>query len=584
MARDRGFLAPMPCDRSLIRAARPVLVAVALAAAAHPAAAQPVLGPLGPPPAPEGNPVTESKALLGQALFWDEQLASTRSVACGTCHRPAAGGADPRTLADPGSIHPGADGVRGTGDDVRASRGVPANGADGLYAAVASFGVREQVTDRLSPPAIDAGYARELFWDGRSGEALVDPLSGALLLASGAALEAQVLSPPVSTVEMGHAERDWADVVARLAESGPLALAERIPQPLANWIAGRDYPALFEEAFGSPGIDPGRVAMAIASHERTLFSNQTPFDAVLAGTATLPPLEGAGRQVFADRGCNGCHAPPLLSDGIFHYTGVSPTDDDLGRFAVTGNPGDRGSQKTPSLRNVILRPPYMHDGSLATLEDVVDFYDRGGDFGAPNKAPGIVPLGLTAEEKSALVAFLANALTDPRVAAESGPFARPRLFSETERAIAVDDGGGVVGAGGLVPAVVAVEPPVAGNPSCTIAVDAALGGATATLVIDTDDPGAGPLVPASAALAVETIALAGAGPGAGTGSVALALPAAGELVDVPLVGRWYVDDPAAPDGVAVSPAFRFRIFRGAVPILFDDFESGDLREWTVPAG
>jgi hypothetical protein len=222
----------------------------------------------------------------------------------------------------------------------------------------------------------------------------------------------------------------------------------------------------------------------------------------------------------------------------------------------------------------------MSDGSLSTLAAVVDFYDRGGDFDAPNKAPGIVPLGLTAEEKTALVAFLANSITDPRVASESGPFERPRLFSESGRAIAIDADGGIAGAGGVVPGVVAVEPPVAGNPSCTIAVDRALAGAAATLVIDTGDPGVGPLVPTSAALAVETIAL----DGVGSGSVSLALPDSGELVDLPLVGRWYVEDPAAPGGIAVSPAFRMRIFRGAVPLYFDDFDDGALDGWTVTGG
>ena len=98
--------------------------------------------PLGPPPIPAGNPQSAAKIQLGTALFWEEQLSLTGTVACGTCHRPFGGGGDPRTaLAGTDSTNPGRDGVLGTGDDLHASAGVPAHGADGLYQSVAPFGM-----------------------------------------------------------------------------------------------------------------------------------------------------------------------------------------------------------------------------------------------------------------------------------------------------------------------------------------------------------------------------------------------------------------------------------------------------------
>src|SRR4029079_11777880 len=113
---------------------------------------------------------------------------------------------------------------------------------------------------------------------------------------------------------------------------------------------------------------------------------------------------------------------PRFTNDTFQYIGVRPQADDLGRFNVTNNPGDRGRMKVPSLRNVELRAPYFHNGEMATLEEVVDFYDRGGDFDAPNKNPAIAPIGLSSTQKAALVAFLRRPLTDPRITAGTAPF------------------------------------------------------------------------------------------------------------------------------------------------------------------
>ena len=388
--------------------------------------------PLQPPPAPPGNPVTAAKADLGQALFWDEQLSSTRSVACGTCHIPAAGGSDPRsTLGSERATHPGADGLFGTNDDVVGSPGVPLSRADGTYELDALFGVREQATGRKAPSTIGSGYSPSLFWDGRASGQLIDPITGGVVLPFGASLEAQVLGPPVSTAEMSHVGRDWVDVATRIAESKPLQLSPVIPAALDAWIGGRNYPQLFLEAFGTAEVTPARIAMAVATYERTLVPNQTRFDQALAGVPSLTPIERQGRQLFNALSCGSCHAGNRLTNDLFFNIGVRPVGEDLGRFDVTGTPGDRGRFKVPSLRNVELRAPYFHNGGMATLADVIDFYDRGGDFNSGTKDPRIVPLGLTQQQKNALVAFLSAPLTDGRVLAQSGPFERPLLYTET---------------------------------------------------------------------------------------------------------------------------------------------------------
>jgi cytochrome c peroxidase len=519
---------------------------------------------LEPPSAPAGNPVTATKVALGKTLFWDEQLSSTRTVACGTCHVAAKGGSDPRSIG-PGvvSTHPGPDGVFGSADDIHGSIGVPPSIADGSYKLATNpgqIGLREQVTGRRSMSAINAAYLTLLFWDGRASQVFRDPLSNAVVLSAGGALESQVLGPPLSDIEMAHTGRDWNDVAARVAASKPLELAPTIPEALVAWIGGRSYPELFTEAFGTTEVTPVRIAMAIATYERTLFSDRTPFD-----VRDLTAAEARGFDVFSDSDCNLCHTKPLFSHNEFENIGVRPSNEDTGRFAITNRADDLGRFRSPSLRNVELRAPYMHTGGLKTLEEVVDFYDRGGDFPPISRAPLRV-LRLTAQQKSDLVAFLKRPLTDPRVAAETGPFDRPMLYSESMRVPQIT-GTGVAGGGGKIPQVLAVEPPLLGNPRFTVGVFEALGGAQATLVIDRNDPGAGPTIPATGSFARVVKPLSGAGAGNGFTSATLAIPNEASLLGATLFGRWYIADPAAPGGVAVSPAFRFTIFGTAPPAL-----------------
>lgn len=537
-------------------------------------------GQLFPPVAPSGNPVTASKIKLGKVLFWDEQLSSTRTVSCGTCHIPTAGGDDPRTVGSPDTVHPGPDGIFGNEDDIFGSPGVPLNDDSGLYLLSTHFGLREQVTNRRTVSTINAGYSPTLFWDGRAGEQFLDPITSNVVLNSGAALESQAVGPIVSDVEMGHLGRLWSEVISQLEASAPLAVAATVPSPLLNWIAGRTYQDLFNEAFGTPEISPARIGMAIATYERVLFTNQAPFDEFLLGADVLTPEEEAGRGVFTASSCDRCHSLAVMTDHLFHYTGVRPPSDDVGRFEVTGVPDDMGRMRTPSLRNLDLRAPYMHNGRFASIEEVVDFYNRGGDFDAPNKDPRVRELFLTPEERANLIAFLGRPLTDPRLAAGLPPFDRPTLYTESALMPSVE-GSGLAGSGGLVPELIALEPPLLGNPSFTVALQGALGGADALLVIDSADPGL--VTPTGGELAFEAVVLQGSGVGGGFGSVSLALPSEASAVGSEWFGRWYVADTGNGGTTAVSKLLRFRIFASLneTVLLFDGFETGDTSHWST---
>ena len=539
--------------------------------------------PLSPPPSPAGNRVTAAKASLGKALFWDEQLSSTLTVSCGTCHRPSEGGADPRTVVgNAGSRNPGFDNAFNTADDVFGSPGVPLNNADGTYTPSNFFGFGEQVTNRKAPSYLNSGFASGgLFWDGRASNTFRDPLTGAVLLTEWAALESQILAPPISSIEMGHGNRNWTQVAQQIVPAKPLALATNVPASLAEWIDGRTYPQLFEEAFGSPEVTPARIAAAIATHERTLFSDRSPLDRWGAQIEPLTVQEDRGREVYIQANCSNCHGGPLLSDQNFHNIGVRPWSEDRGRETVTGRVEDRSRFKSPTLRNVELRAPYMHNGQFATLEEVVEFYNRGGDFDAPNVNDEVIrPLNLTGEQKADLVAFLKRPMTDPRVAGELPPFDRPQLYTESNR-VPIVSGTGRSGSGSITPQVVAIEPPISGNPSFTVGVAKALGGAQAVLVIDSNDPGVGSSIPASGSFARVSVNISGSGGGNGFGSVSLPIPNNPALINQTFYGRWYVADAGAARGFSVSQAFRFTVFGTAAapnrtPFDFDGDGKADV--------
>ena len=519
-----------------------------------------LLAPLEPPPIPESNPQTGAKIYLGKTLFWEEQLSSTRTVACGTCHRPRFGSSDPRSANTPElAAHPGEDGVFGNADDVVGSPGVPLNLVDGTYAWSESFGIRQQVTRRKSQPAFEAAYPELLFWDGRAEESLVDPLSGDVVMSSGAALENQALHPLEDPTEMSAVGRTWPSIFARIAAAKPLGLAPAVPAALAAWIGDRAYPELFAEAFGTPEITAPRIAMAIAAYERTLYSDRTPFHQAIAKIREMGPAETRGQKEFADGNCRLCHQGGLTSDHRFRNVALRPQGGDEGRFEITGDPADLTAFKTPTLLNVAFRGPFMHNGQFVTLEEVVEFYNRGGDFLAGNVDVLIQPLGMSAGNKADLVAFMTNELTDPRVPAEAGPlFDRPMLYTESARMPALT-GTATAGAGNRPPRIVAIEPPFAGNPNFTVGLYDARPGVQASLVISDDLPGA------SLSQAMENareVIEAQVKP-EGYASAVVALPNEAGLT---LFGRWYVSDPNATSGRALTQAFRAQLFGASAQV------------------
>lgn len=394
---------------------------------ARPAAAQ---GGLPPVPVPPQNPITEEKRVLGKILFWDEQLSSDDTVACGTCHRPASAATDPRV-----GVHPGLDGTAGTPDDVLGSPGVARADEYGNAYPDPVFGTDVQVTPRSTPSFFGTQWAQQTFWDGRAGGEFVDPETGLTLLPAGGALENQALGPILNDVEMACENRDWGDVATKLAGVTPLALATDLPADMGAALAiDPTYGDLFDAAFGDPAITAARIAFAIATYERTLIPDQTPWDAFVSGdTGAMTAAQARGWDVFRGSRCSICHAPPFFTDNSFRNIGLRPIAEDAGRFDVTGSPTDRGRFKVPSLRNAALRPRLMHNGQRTDIPDVIAFYvlapgeqhftDNQDQFvlgGVPIPPPAVPDL----------IAFLTGALTDPRVAAESFPFDRPTLRSE----------------------------------------------------------------------------------------------------------------------------------------------------------
>jgi cytochrome c peroxidase len=234
-----------------------------------------------------------------------------------------------------------------------------------------SAGVYGRAGRRNAPSLLNVTYRSPLFWDGRA-----------------ARIEEQVLLPLQSETEM-----------------------DRSLEALVRGLADRsEYRSAFQRAFQRE-VNAEDVARALASFVRTLRSGGSAVDRYRNGEGgALTEEARRGFALFNGRaGCSRCHAGPQLSDGDFHNTGMTVGSADPGRFAVTGDMKDLGAFRTPSLRDVAITAPYMHDGSLDTLEAVIDFYDGGGRANA-NLDPLIRPLRLTDSEKRDLVSFL-EALT-----------------------------------------------------------------------------------------------------------------------------------------------------------------------------
>ncbi|MFT4570901.1 MAG: cytochrome c peroxidase [Planctomycetota bacterium] len=402
---------------------------------------EPVAAQLPPVPVPDENPITESKRVLGKILFWDEQLSSDDSIACGTCHIPAAGGADPRQ-----ALHPGSDGQFATADDVVGSPGVVRRDENGVAIDDPTFGFEAQVTGRAAPNFFGALWASDLFWDGRADSTFTDPVGGGVVIPSGGGLESQALGPVLSSVEMAHDNRDWDQVIDKLGLVAPLRLADDKPADVAAAIqVSPTYAALFTAAFGDAAITPVRIAFAIATYERTLVANETPWDRFMAGdNGALTRDQRNGWNAFNGNNtpCSNCHTPPLFTNNQFHNVGLRPADEDEGRRAVTGVAGDFGDMKTPSLRNVGLRVSLMHTGTITDVADALDFYTRRGhrhftdnQDTIPGNGGDYNDINIQGGARADIADFLVNGLTDPRVVAEEFPFDRPTLSSEIGLAV-----------------------------------------------------------------------------------------------------------------------------------------------------
>ncbi|MFT7679522.1 MAG: cytochrome c peroxidase [Planctomycetota bacterium] len=521
----------------------------------------PALAQLGPPPVPPQNPITPEKTILGKALFWDEQLSSDSTIACGTCHIPGFGGADPRV--GPGAVHPGPDGSFGTPDDKFGSLGIR-DYDQGEFQANSIFGFEPQVTERLANSPIGAAHFQDIFWDGRARSEFIDPETGLVSIQSGGGLESQALGPILSSVEMGDTGRTWDDVRSKLESVRPLALAWNLTPDLQAATAGNpSYPDLFQAAFGDPAITAERIAYAIATYERTLNPDDTPFDRFMNGqNNALTQGQQQGRNAFNSPGsrCNQCHSGALFSDRSFRNLGLRPIQEDNGRQAVTGNPGDRGRFKVPSLRNVGLRERFFHNGQFTSLNAILGFYNNDGGPFLNNKDPLLNGLNVPPQVRPAIVDFLTNGLTDARVANALPPFDRPRLNSERAVSTPVLVGGANFGSGGFVPIMMAPTQAAAGDPGFRLGISQGLGGAFAALGWST--AGASSAGPIQNAIAFDTgiLTLSGIGPGNGVGTLERAFIQSPALIGLVLRAQWYVRDSAASGRIARSELAEITLF------------------------
>jgi len=385
-------------------------------------------GAQGLPPVqvPPENPITPEKRALGKILFWDEQLSGDDTVSCGTCHSNGRSGTDGRI-----GIYPGLDGVFGTPDDVKGSPGVKHVDVNGMPVVDALFGLDVQVTRRAANAAVNAVFSPELFWDGRAGNTFVNPETGTTSIVNRGSLESQAVAPILSSVEMGRDGRTWSVVAAKLAKAEPLGNATSVPADVLPLIAShQSYGELFQAAFGDPAITAERIAFAIATYERTLVANQTPWDKFIAGNAAaMTPGQTAGWNFFRTSPCSACHAAPTFTNGTYRNIGIRPPAEDPGRQEVNGLFGDRGKFKVPTLRGVGLKATYMHNGVYSTLPDAVNHYLPGNPAVFLDNIDPLMPVGVPPEVFPALIDFMANALTDPRVAAQAFPFDQPALHA-----------------------------------------------------------------------------------------------------------------------------------------------------------
>jgi cytochrome c peroxidase len=238
-------------------------------------------------------------------------------------------------------------------------------------------GFRSKVLDRATPTIVNTGYNRIQMWDGRKKT-----------------LEDQAMGPMEATVEMNM---DTARLFAWLRDNP-------------------GYRELFAQAYPGEPIDDAALSKAIAAYERTVVSNNSPFDRWVKGEkGAMTAQQVRGFELFTGKArCDVCHSAPNFTDDGFHNLGLESWGEeqpDMGRYAQVPLGLMKGAFKTPTLRDVERTAPYFHDGSAATLEDVVEHYNKGGVV-KTNLSPNMQELNLTEQEKADLVAFM-KALTSP---------------------------------------------------------------------------------------------------------------------------------------------------------------------------
>lgn len=351
------------------------------------------LVPLGPVPQPPEGRAPAERIQLGQLLFFDPILGGEKDVSCATCHHPAFAFADGRQFSA---------GVSGTG-----------LGPDRTLAVSAISGQPIGATTRNSPTVLNAAYNADSlglpghlgrqFWDGRA-----------------AGLEEQARGPITSRIEMAG-DAYSVDV----ARDSVVARLRSIPEYVNRFRAA--FPVEAAVAAGGDIITMDTYGRALAAYERELVTRRTPFDRYASGDdAALTAQQKRGLELFfSSAQCGQCHSGPMFSDFSFRVVGVPQAGaggtvlpgDDLGREEHTGLESDRRAFRTPTLRNVELTGPYMHDGVFTSLDEVIRFYDAGASPRHTGMNPGDLdplvasPLGLSAEDRAALESFL-KALTD----------------------------------------------------------------------------------------------------------------------------------------------------------------------------
>ncbi len=251
-----------------------------------------------------------------------------------------------------------------------------------------AVGIDGTVGTRNTPTLFNVAYNRFQFWDGRA-----------------ATLEKQALGPILNPAEMMLTSHE--EIVARVSEKP-------------------EYHELFSKAFDD-GITPTNVAKAIASFERTILAGDAPYDRFQNGDLdSLSPSAQRGMKLFfgGRARCGACHPAPFFTDSLFYNLGVGMDKDnpDLGRRNVTNMESSTGKFKTPTLRNIAMTAPYMHDGSMKTLDEVMEFYIKGGHKN-PYLDGDVVKIRMNAEEKQELITFMVEGLTS------SDPLDRPTAMN-----------------------------------------------------------------------------------------------------------------------------------------------------------